>query len=672
MSTFAGLSRIELAVAVPDKPVVQGVPSLTAAKRTRADPVGVGGHRTGPTGTATTTNNTDGRRCARPPPRRRGRAAHRVLLHRQAGQPGHVRVMKRGDLMPANRNLRTRAAVTAALVLAICVGLSVSSVAGAAPSAVPAAAAETVKYYEVKAAYSGKPENLSEIATRFLGDGSRSTEIFELNVGREQPDGASLKDANTLHRGWYLVLPWDAVGDGVQIGELPAKPKSPTKPKSQPTSSPPTGGARPTPTGTPTRGAAGQCATASTVRTGSNWAPLRMAPSQAWARTKGDGVVVAVVDSGVDATLPELTGRVAVGADIVSGSGRGNTDCLGTGTAMAGIIAAQPGQGNSLRGIAPEADILPIRVVTTAPSVTVADQASAIEVAVSAGAKVIALGSYVDIRDPKVAQAVAAAGSHNVVVVAGAPTRAGASAGQPPPGLLRVAGVGVDNKPAADYRPGEVDVVAPGVGIAVLGISGTGGRIGSGTNLAVAFVAGEAALVRAAYPDLNPAQVVQRVKATADKMGNKVPDPTYGWGIINPSAAVNQALRDEQPAAQPPVASGGDGGSSPSAGSTLALVLLVLLGLVAVAAFAFRVRRMVAARAGREPTEDPDPQPAGGGDGSSSRIDDAWRAAVPREKPVDSAGRGAASAAETAADLPATVTAGAPDRPARGADSEQR
>ncbi|MEU4642899.1 S8 family serine peptidase [Micromonospora sp. NPDC023814] len=576
--------------------------------------------------------------------------------------------------MPANRKLRTRAAVTAALVLAICVGLSVSSVAGAAPSAVPAAKAEVVKYYEVKAAYSGKPENLSEIATRFLGDGSRSTEIFELNVGREQPDGATLKDANTLHQGWYLVLPWDAVGDGVQMGELPTKPKSqPTKPKGQPTSTPATGGsARPTPTGTPTRGGAGQCATAGAGRTGSNWAPLRMAPSQAWARTKGDGVVVAVVDSGVDATVPELTGRVAVGADIVSGSGRGNTDCLGTGTAMAGIIAAQPGQGSSLTGIAPGASILPIRVVTTAPSVTVADQASAIEVAVSAGAKVVALGSYVDVSDSKVAQAVAAANSHNVVVVAAAPTGAGASAGQPPAGVLRVAGVGVDNKPAAGYRPGEVDVVAPGVDIVVLGISGTGRQAGSGTNLAVAFVAGEAALVRAAHPDLNPAQVVQRVKATADKMGSQVPDPTYGWGIINPSAAVNQTLRDEQPAAQPPAAAGGDGGASHSAGSTLALVLLVLLGLVAVAAFAFRARRMVAARAGSEPTEDPDPQPAGGGDGSSSRVDDAWRAAVLREEPVDSAGRGAASATETAAELPTTVPAGAPDRRTRGADSEQR
>ncbi|MEV0133515.1 S8 family serine peptidase [Dactylosporangium sp. NPDC050688] len=530
--------------------------------------------------------------------------------------------------MPTNWKLCTRAAVAAALLLAICVEQSVPSVAGATPAAVPAAAAETVKYYQVKAASSGKPETLSEIATRLLGDGLRSTEIFDLNVGRKQPDGAALKDANTLNPGWYLVLPWDAIGDGVRIGALPT-----AAPESRPTSTPPTaGGVTPTPTGTSAGGAASQCATAGRDRTRSNWASLRMAPAQAWTRTKGDGVVVAVVDSGADATLPELTGRVMVGADIVNGSGRGNTDCLGTGTAMAGIIVAQPNHGSSLSGIAPGASILPVRVVTTTPSATAADQASAIEVAVSAGAKVVALGSYVDIGDPGVAQAVAAAVSHNVVVVAGAPTGAGATADQPPPGMLRVAGVGVDNNPAADYRPGEVDVVAPGVGVTVLGISGIGEQVGSGTNLAVAFVAAAAALVRAAYPDLDPAQVVQRVKATADKTGNQLPDPAYGWGIINPSAAVSQAIADEQSTEQALPSVSSAGGSSSATGSTLALVLVILLGLVAVAAFAFRVRRMVAARAAGEPagepTQEPAPQPAGGGD-ESSGIGDGWRAAGP-------------------------------------------
>ncbi|WMF04496.1 hypothetical protein [Micromonospora robiginosa] len=78
-----------------------------------------------------------------------------------------------------------------------------------------------VKYYQVTARYQGQPENLTEIARRFLGSGERSAEIYQLNTGRVQPDGARLTDPAELRAGWYLVLPWDAAGDGVEYGQLP-------------------------------------------------------------------------------------------------------------------------------------------------------------------------------------------------------------------------------------------------------------------------------------------------------------------------------------------------------------------------------------------------------------------------------------------------------------------
>jgi hypothetical protein len=119
--------------------------------------------------------------------------------------------------------------------------------------------------------------------------------------------------------------------------------------------------------------------------------------------------------------------RVAGGADVTTGTGRGNADCLGSGTGMAGIIAAGSGADDGPIGIAPEATILPIRVVTTAPDAKAADAATAVEVAVSAGAKVIALGSYVDLTAPAVAAAVGVALGHDVLVVAAHPPPAAAA-----------------------------------------------------------------------------------------------------------------------------------------------------------------------------------------------------------------------------------------------------
>jgi len=391
-----------------------------------------------------------------------------------------------------------------------------------------------------------------------------------------------------------------------------------------------------------------------------------MAPAEAWARTKGEGVMVGVVDSGVDGTVPGLTGRVAIGADIVTGSGRGNTDCIGSGTAMASVVVAQPGQSGSVTGLAPGSTVLPVRVVTTNPHAAPADQVSAIQVAVSAGAKVIALGSYVDIADPGVIAAITDAVAHNVVVVAGAPTTKQTATGPNRAGLLRVAGVGVDNGLVESYRGGEVDVAAPGITITVLGITGVGEQVESGTDLAVAYVAAEAALVRAAHKQLSAAQVAHRVMATADKVGSAVPDPTFGWGIIDPSAAVNQTLAEEQPGASV-TATGAASPTSSSKGSTLALIVLTLMVIGAFVAFGFRLRHMVQARNATTAADDDDETPPADGDDEPVTVR-TWRDPLLREAPV-SAETGAASAADavtaqTTAVTPATGSA----RPARGVE----
>jgi hypothetical protein len=92
---------------------------------------------------------------------------------------------------------------------------------------VAASSADPVPFYVIQKSVNGEPEFLFEIAQRFLGDGNRFNEIFELNKGRQQPDGGVLTDPTSLVPGWVLQMPTDAKGDGIQVGPLPGAVQSP-------------------------------------------------------------------------------------------------------------------------------------------------------------------------------------------------------------------------------------------------------------------------------------------------------------------------------------------------------------------------------------------------------------------------------------------------------------
>lgn len=485
----------------------------------------------------------------------------------------------------------------AGVVVACCLAVVTAgpSAAQKAPSPDPQA---YVKYYVVAESYQGQPENLTEIATRFLGSAERAAEIYNLNAGRVQPDGKSLTDPARLNPGWYLVLPWDAVGEGVKYGQIPRGPKPTTTPSGSRGSARPSGSPTRTPTPTPTAspsssaGAgndqASRCTAVSASSSRSDWAQLRMAAEGAWDVSRGNGVMVAVVDSGVDGRLEQLSGRIAVGADVTVGNGRGDTDCLGTGTAMASIIAANASTDRTPLGIAPDATILPVRMVGTSGNGRPADAANAIEVAVSAGASVVALGAYVDLSAPAVAASLTTALNHDVLVVAGAPTKPvtppSPSESSATGALLLVGGVGADNQLIDAYQPGAVEVVAPGADVTGIGPGNAGALSYTGTQFAVAFVAGQAALVRAAYPELNATQVKQRIRSTADSLGDGASEERYGSGMINPAASVVRTLEGEQPTA---AAAGEEGGG----GAVTAIVLICIAAVGAAASVTLWLRR---------------------------------------------------------------------------------
>src|SRR4051794_13069017 len=100
-----------------------------------------------------------------------------------------------------------------------------------------------------------------------------------------------------------------------------------------------------------TASAPGQCTTPSQqLYHGVPWTQHRMDPQRVWPLTKGQGVTVAVIDTGVDAMVPQLAGHVLPGVDVVNGVGTANNDCYGHGTFVAGIIASQPAAGTGVTG----------------------------------------------------------------------------------------------------------------------------------------------------------------------------------------------------------------------------------------------------------------------------------------------------------------------------------
>ncbi|MEU1587376.1 type VII secretion-associated serine protease mycosin [Micromonospora sp. NPDC005710] len=283
------------------------------------------------------------------------------------------------------------------------------------------------------------------------------------------------------------------------------------------------------------------------------WALRRLEPSSAWPLSRGSGVIVAVIDSGVSAAHPLLKGQVLEGRDFNGLPARqGQCDEAGHGTLIAGIIAGREGTVVPFSGIAPGARILPIRVLPKLGEVNnpqlPAQIAAAIDWAVAQGADVINL-SLTTIPRPELTAAVERALANGVVLVAAAGNRSENSQNLPGypaayPGVIAVGGVDeqgghVGTSISGDY----VDIAAPGMNIVGPAPGNTGYRTvpEGGTSYAAAYVSGVAALVRAAYPGLNPQQVADRLKRTADNPPQGQ-NADIGHGMVNPYRAVSSLL----------------------------------------------------------------------------------------------------------------------------------
>ncbi|MEU5715091.1 type VII secretion-associated serine protease mycosin [Streptomyces sp. NPDC020403] len=293
------------------------------------------------------------------------------------------------------------------------------------------------------------------------------------------------------------------------------------------------------------------------------WGLEAVHTDRAWQTTRGEGMTVAVLDTGVDGSHPDLAGQVLPGKDLIGfGAGQGDRSWALHGTAMAGIIAGHgsgPGREAGVLGVAPGAKILPVRVILesndpsrararTSRGTALAD---GIRWATDQGADVINLSLGDDSKsahpEPGEDAAVQYALSKGVSVVASAGNSGdkGDHVSYPAayPGVIAVAAVDKYGTHAAfSTRRWYATVSAPGVDIVVANPD-RHYYIEWGTSAASAFVSGAVALVRAAHPGLSPAQIKTLLADTARDSPAGGRDDARGYGLVDPAAAIETGAK---------------------------------------------------------------------------------------------------------------------------------
>ena len=280
--------------------------------------------------------------------------------------------------------------------------------------------------------------------------------------------------------------------------------------------------------------------------------------------TQGEGVTVAVVDTGVDASHPDLRNNVLPGADLHDRDSKGHVDRRNHGTGMASLIAGHghgPGGRDGVLGVAPKAKILPITLSSPKTEIILPESiALGINWAVNSGADIINV-SLTGSSDPALEQAVESAYRRGVIVVAGIGNRRDILIGQPARSewTIAVTSSGRDGGLSPEsIRAEQTHIAAPGEDIVQAAVGG-GYYTMDGASSATALVSGAFALLKARYPDEDQGKLFQRLVGTAYDAGPPGKDLDFGWGILDIHAALTTEPDDRasprpSPTASDPVA----------------------------------------------------------------------------------------------------------------------
>ncbi|MFH8472779.1 type VII secretion-associated serine protease mycosin [Streptomyces sp. NPDC018000] len=367
------------------------------------------------------------------------------------------------------------------------------------------------------------------------------------------------------------------------------------------------------------------------------WHLDAMKAEQVWKSSTGENVTVAVIDTGVNASNPDLSGQVLKGLDLAPGSpGDERVDYDTHGTAMAGLIAGtgKSGGGDGAFGLAPGAKILPIRLRDDTGKVNGAtgsvnfnkDVSAGIRFAVDSGAKVINISQGNSAGSQEISSAVKYALEKGALIFAAVGNTGNEGNGleypAATPGVVGVGALGKDAKKTAESQYGvQVDLSAPGEDM-VHACGGPGGLCRThGTSDATALASASAALIWSKHPDWTNNQVLRVMLNTAggSTSGGKRND-YVGYGAVRPRIALETpgdpgpadvyplpdlaAAESPSPSAKAPGGSTGDGKpaagapasdeSSSNTGLWFGAGAVALIGVVA-AALAVRSRRRKAA-----------------------------------------------------------------------------
>ncbi|MFD8197321.1 S8 family serine peptidase [Streptomyces wuyuanensis] len=284
------------------------------------------------------------------------------------------------------------------------------------------------------------------------------------------------------------------------------------------------------------------------------WYLDAMHAEEIWKKTTGEGITVAVIDTGVNSSTPSLKGKVLKGLDATGIKGEATDDYTGHGTTMAELIAGT-GKGGGLKGLAPGAKILPLRVSNTElqnkESVNARDSEDAIRFAANSDARVISMSVGSDYMTPELIEAVKYAEGKGKLFFASVGNDAKGNKPRYPASFPEVVGVAATdrNGRVADYSQhgSSVALAAPGNDIPrwcdttfTRYCDGDGG-----TSSATALASASAALIWSAHPDWTANQVLRVMfESAARPDGSK--DGTLsnylGHGIVRPNAHINRGL----------------------------------------------------------------------------------------------------------------------------------
>ena len=296
------------------------------------------------------------------------------------------------------------------------------------------------------------------------------------------------------------------------------------------------------------------------------WHLTKIAAPAAWATTTGSSnVIIAICDTGVESTHPDLAGKLVPGWNVFS-SNSDTHDVTGHGTSVAGTAGAAANNSVGVASVAWGCPIMPIRVSDGSGMASSTTIANGMLWAADHGARVVNVSYYGVNGDATITSAAQYLQSKGGVV-----TTAGGNDGlfysaPDNPYLLAVSATGSNDVLASfSSRGNYIDLAAPGAGIFTTSVGGAYAS-GTGTSFAAPIVAGVAALVISAKPSLTAQQVQDILKQNADDLGTPGWDSSYGWGRVNAARSVAAAIASAPPAdTTPPTV----GISTPGNGATV-------------------------------------------------------------------------------------------------------